>query len=100
MKPLGFVILTVEYRQEEGCWTARCPELGTSMFGETFEEAQEAIREAIHLHLNGLEETGERERFFKEHHIKLYQHRPADAALKLPAVENTAYQALIQPVGV
>ena len=98
MKALGFVILTVEYRQEGGSWTARCPQLGTSMFGDTFEEAQEAIREAIHLHLNGLEEVGERERFFKEHNIKLYQVRPAHMAIKVPAVEHTAYQALIQPV--
>ena len=99
MTPVGFVLLTIEYHQEKDHWTARCPQLGTSMFGDSFEEAQEAIIEAIQLHLSGLEEVGKRKRFFKEHDIKFYRVKPSSRqTITVPVAENTAYQPLIQPV--
>lgn len=71
-----FIVLTVSFRQEGDKWLARCIELGTSTFGNTFEGAQEALKEAIDLHLNTLEDVHECERFFKENHIKVYTNTP------------------------
>jgi predicted RNase H-like HicB family nuclease len=67
-----FIVLTVSFRQEGNKWLARCIELGTSMFGNTFEDAQEALKGAIDLHLNTLEDVHECERFFNENNIKVY----------------------------
>lgn len=99
MEPLGFVVLTIEYHREDGQWLARCLELGTSTFGDTFEEAEQAIREAILLHLNTLEDVGERQRFFREHNIKSYTVRPSrPRPLKVLANEDMAYQRVVQPL--
>ena len=72
--PHSFVLLTVIFYKEEGDerWQAECRELGTASYGDTFEDTRERIAEAIELHLNTLEEVGERERFFKERKIKIH----------------------------
>ncbi len=71
-----YIILTTIIRQEENVWTAVCKELGTSTFGNTFEEAHNNLDEAIGLHLNTLEDVGECKRFLKENNIKVYSKRP------------------------
>ena len=63
--------------QKEGKWvTAECQELGTTAFGRNLDEAEKRLREAILLHLNTLEDVGERARFFKEHSIRIYTQYP------------------------
>ena len=81
----GFILLTVNLQNEEGIWTAVCLELGTATLGKTPEQAKKRIREAITLHLNGLEELGERKRFFREHGIEIYPTLPEEepSALKV-----------------
>ena len=75
-KSTHFVVLTCIY-DREGKWvTAECQELGTTAFGRNLDEAEERLREAILLHLNTLENVGERARFFKEHKIKIYTQYP------------------------
>lgn len=76
MKPVGYIVITLKILKEGKQWVAHCVELGTSTYGYSFEEAMERIEEAVELHLNTLEEIGERERFFKEHNIPLYTHKP------------------------
>ena len=71
-----YIILTTIIRQEENVWTAVCEELGTSTFGNTFEEAIENLHEAVELHLNTLEDVKECKRFLKENSIKIYRRRP------------------------
>ena len=68
-----FIILTESYSQEGDQWVGICEELGVSQFGDTYEEAKEHLKEAVFIHLNTLEELGERERFFKENDIKVYK---------------------------
>ena len=99
LKRLGYVVLTLKFRKEGDKWTARCMELGTATFGPTLEEAEERIREAVTLHLNTLEDVGERERFFKEHNITHSLHKPR--SVKVPTAgsdERSFYQAYIPPV--
>jgi predicted RNase H-like HicB family nuclease len=43
--------LTVIYRQEGKWHIAHCPELGVTSQGETFDAAQDNIKEAIELYL-------------------------------------------------
>lgn len=67
-----FVILHVRYWEENNQWLGDCVELGTATFADAFEDVRRELREMIDLHLNTLEETGEREAFFKEHKIKVF----------------------------
>ena len=71
-----YVELTIKLAPEEGQWTAECDELGTAAFGDTAEEALDAVRELITLHLNTLESLGARAAFFRKHNIRLRQGRP------------------------
>lgn len=72
-----YIRLTSIFQKEEnGTWTAECKELGTATFGDSFEDAEMKLQEAIELHLNTLEEIGERERFFTENKIKIYTVKP------------------------
>jgi len=73
----AYVVLTVKFVEEDDVWTAECLELGTAAFGDTFDEAKDAISEMIELHLNSLEETGMLQRFFSEHNIKLHRGDPS-----------------------
>ena len=89
----GFVVLRFEFNKEnDGRWTAVCTELGTATFGDTFEEAQEDLQEAVALHLNTLEDVGERRRFFKENNITLHRVQPS----KPPVVRNVPFSTLVQ----
>jgi len=68
-----FVVLTVRFKQEGGQWTALCVELGTAACADSLDECRDAITELIGLHLNTLEDVGEREAFFKKHGIKTHK---------------------------
>jgi len=72
----GYVVLTLEFRRVGRRWTAYCKELGTATFGRSLPEADKRIKEAVLLHLNTLEDVGERQRFFREHNIKFHHTRP------------------------
>ena len=47
--------LTFAYHEEEGQWVGLCEELGTSAFSEDLEQTKAELREAVELHLNGVE---------------------------------------------
>lgn len=76
MKPVGYIVVTLKFKKEDDKWTAYCEEFGTATFARTLKKAQERIEEAVLLHLNTLEEVGERERFFRENNITIYPHKP------------------------
>ncbi|MDZ4279081.1 MAG: hypothetical protein U1B78_08070 [Dehalococcoidia bacterium] len=83
-EPAHFVVLTCTFEKEGNSVTAQCLELGTTAFGRNLGQAEERLREAILLHLNTLEELGERSRFFKEHNIKIYTKYPEEAHPRIP----------------
>jgi predicted RNase H-like HicB family nuclease len=76
MRVKGYIIVSLVFKREGRCWTGRCPELGTATYGSTVDEVSEALREAIMLQLNTLEDVGECERFLKENNIKFYRQKP------------------------
>jgi len=108
MQAPGYVILTLSFHRERGRWTAHCQELGTATFARSLDAAKERIREAISLHLNTLEDVGERERFFRQHKITFHRFGPAKAKRppKIPDTaeitasfdENTFVQPYLQPL--
>ena len=101
MNAIRYVILTFIFKKEDRRWTALCKELGTSTFGHTAQEAINKIHEAVSLHLNTVEKIGERERFFREHKIKMYTSKPKkDKALPVPEAFRKDYliQRQIQSV--
>ena len=67
-----FVVLTLEFWQEDGQWLGRCRELGTATFAATLEQVRAELDDLVTLHLNGLEDIGEAERVLKERGVKLY----------------------------
>ncbi|MDZ4713765.1 MAG: hypothetical protein SGI89_15770 [bacterium] len=74
MNTIPYILLTITIFNEldnENSWIARCNELGTSTFGDSFDEVAREIQDLILLHLNSLEETGERLAFFKENSIEI-----------------------------
>lgn len=72
-----YIVVTINIKQEGNIWLARCVELGTSTFGDTFEEAREALHEAIELHLNTLEDVNECNKFLSENGVKIHDKYPS-----------------------
>ncbi len=71
-KTTGYVILTgVIEPEDEGGFTAVCPELGVASCGDTVEEALDMLGDALEVHLNALEEIGEVDRVFLERNIEI-----------------------------
>ena len=95
----GYVRLTCKYHKEARKWVAVCDELGTSTFGRTLDEAERKLDEAILMHLNTLEDVGERERFFRENNISLYRTRPRGVfQVNVPSNSDYFVRSCIQPI--
>jgi predicted RNase H-like HicB family nuclease len=93
------VVLTLKFQKQGRRWTAYCEELGTATFGRSLPEADQRLKEAIFLHLNTLEDVGERERFLKEHNIQLHLEKPQDSiTVCLPINREIFIEPLIQSI--
>jgi predicted RNase H-like HicB family nuclease len=99
VRKAGYVVFTFRFEKEDGRWTAYCDELGTATFGRSLPEAERKLNEAVLLHLSTLEEVGERERFFKEHHIEFLPNKPKDdIQVRLSVNGNSYVHPHIQPI--
>ena len=99
MQNKGYIILTYKFQKEGRRWTAYCDELGTATFGRSLPEADRKLSEAVLLHLNTLEEVGERGRFFQEHNIEFHLTKPKkDIQVSLPASSDAFIHTHIQPI--
>jgi hypothetical protein len=97
----GYIILTHRFQKEGRRWLARCEELGTSVFGRSLPEAEKILGEAILLHLNTLEDVGERERFFKEHDIRFHSIKPKhDITVCVPLRQDVFIHPHVQRIPV
>jgi predicted RNase H-like HicB family nuclease len=79
----GYVVLTCSLHQEKDQWVSICPELGISSFGSTIDEAKNSLHELVTLHINTLEDIGERARVFKEHHIEIRTAKPKKSSVEV-----------------
>jgi predicted RNase H-like HicB family nuclease len=99
VKTRGYVVLTLRFQKQGRRWTAYCEELGTATFGRSLPEADQRLKEAIFLHINTLEDVGERKRFFEEHNIRVHREKPKeDITVFLPANREVFIEPLIQAV--
>lgn len=83
-----YIVVTFKFRKEGNRWTAFCEELGTATFGRSIPEAHKRLKEAVLLHLNTLEDVGERERFFKKHNITFHYHKPKKSKIKISGIRS------------
>lgn len=67
----AYIRLTFRVSAEDGQYASYCDELGTASCGDTVEEALANLNEAVTLHLETLEELGERGRFLRERGIRV-----------------------------
>ena len=100
MQTTHYIVLTgIFIEEDDGRWTATCKELGTATFGHSLKEAQENIAEMIELHLNTLEEVGERKRFFKENGIVIKtKHPPKSIQINTPFDPRIFVHPMVQPI--
>lgn len=97
--PTHYIKITLKFEeQDDGRWTAKCVELGTATFGKSLQEAVTNINEAISLHLNTLEDVGERERFFKENNIPLLEKKERSAKINAPTNPRVFVRPQFYPV--
>ena len=69
--------------KEEKMFFALCPELDVGSQGETVEEADDNLKDAIVVYLNTIEELGTRKDVFKKRNIKIYSYKPKPALKKI-----------------
>jgi len=66
----GFVVLGLRFQRiDKTTWFGECLELGTATNARTLNRTHDELVELVILHLNALEEAGERERFFSARNI-------------------------------
>jgi predicted RNase H-like HicB family nuclease len=95
----GYVVLMLKFKKVNRRWTAYCEELGTATFGRSLPEADKKLKEAILLHLNTLEDVGERRHFFEAHNIKLHHTKPKkDITVCLPLSKEVFIEPHIQAI--
>jgi predicted RNase H-like HicB family nuclease len=69
---MKIIYLTHVIYEDEDMYTAICPELDIASCGESIEEADKSLTEAIGLYLNSCEELGWLENIFRERNITVY----------------------------
>ena len=73
-KTTGYVILTgVIEPEDEGGFTAVCPELGVASCGDTVEEALDMLGEAIDVQLEDLQDLGQLDGVLRGSSVKKHQ---------------------------
>ena len=63
--------LTFDLERTGEQWTGTCLELGTSTFGDTFDEVKKELQESVTLQLNEVERLGFIAEFLEENHANL-----------------------------
>ena len=94
-----YIILTFKFRREGKRWTAYCEELGTAIFGRSLPDAEKKLEEAVALHLDTLEDVGERERFLAEQNVVVHRTRPtSDISVCTPVNLDQFVRPYIQTI--
>ena len=94
---VGYVNLTFKFSREKGQWVGICEELGTGTFGKNIERVTADLRTLVSDHLNLLEESGERVRFFHEHGIVQHSVKPTVYEINMPVPDVDAGGPYFQP---
>ena len=76
--------LTFDLEREGEQWTGTCLELGTSTFGDTFDEARRELQEAVTLQLNEVERLGFIVDYLEENRVSAIRFADAGASSDSP----------------
>ena len=100
MEYQAYIVLSViVYQEKDGRWTTKCPDLGTSTFGDTIDEAEKEIEEMINLHIQTLADVGELENFLAERNIKIYKKElPREIPLNFQTIRNKLTKTREYPI--
>jgi predicted RNase H-like HicB family nuclease len=90
-----YITLTYEFHKEGNVWVGVCKETGTATSHKSINELEKQLKELVGLHLNCLEELGERERFFKENKIKIREVKPIEETIRLPVPDDVFIQTRV-----
>jgi predicted RNase H-like HicB family nuclease len=99
-----FIILTNIFIEEDNGYVVKCPELGISTQGDTIEESEKNIKDAIFVFLNSIESLGLRDEIFKKHNIKTYncnelpQKESEEMSINRVNNENIYYKKTLIPI--
>jgi predicted RNase H-like HicB family nuclease len=84
----NYIIVTCNINKEDDTYVAVCPELDVASQGESVEEANNNVKEAILLYLNSIDELGTMKKIFKERKIKIYSEVPEAKKEKISIPKN------------
>ena len=100
MGATGYITLTLRFQKEDNKWVGVCEELGTSTYCRTLPGVEKQLQEAVRMHIETLEELGERERFFKENNIRVHTTKPIKDTIIIsaPTPKNVYYRSYVQDV--
>jgi hypothetical protein len=100
-KVAGFAVFTFAFHKEGRYWVGECLELGTATDGRTLEKVDDELTRLVSLHLEALEDIGERERFFRERNVKFFTGEiPAQITGEIPVTRETAPMVHMKPIAV
>ena len=91
-----YIIVTHVIKKENDQYVATCPEFDVSSFGETVEEANDNLKEAISLYLEGIEELKILDQIFKEKSITTYISKPKSVVNKYKFEKKLSNQPFIK----
>ena len=93
-KTTGYVILTgVIEPEEEGGFTAVCPELGVASCGDTVEEALDMLGEAIDVQLEDLQDLGQLDGVLRGSSVKKHHGDVASGPVSITVQPETIVRA-------
>ncbi len=82
-----YVELTFKIVPEDDQYSAHCIELGIASCGDSIDEADENILEAVDVHLQTLMDIGELNRFLKDHGVSIKTYRTPKRSLPARKVQ-------------
>ena len=83
---VGYVTLTGIVEREGDQFSSQCVELGSASCGDTVEEAFHNLIDAVHVHLEGLAESGELPNFLQARGVRVVASpTKGNLSVKVPA---------------
>ena len=89
-----FIILTNIFIEEDNGYVVKCPELGISSQGDTIEESEKKIKDAVCVFLNSIESIGLRDKIFKKEipNKEIPKKESEAISINMSDEENTFYR--------
>ena len=99
-KQICFILVTHKIIKENKSFYANCPELEISSQGDTVEEANKNLAEAVLCYLETIDELGIREEIFNQKNIVLHKisEKADNASIEIPVNPGEYFTANSIPI--